>query len=46
VRGEDREVRPGSVVFVPARAEHRFHDILENLAALVFFAPPEGTSPR
>ncbi len=46
VRGEDREVRPGSVVFVPARAEHRFHDILENLAVLVFFAPPEGTNPR
>src|SRR3989449_8254507 len=46
VRGEDREVRPGSVVFVPARAEHRFHDILENLAGLVFFAPPGGTNPR
>src|SRR5438034_332089 len=27
VRSDDREVRPGSVVFVPARAEHRFHDI-------------------
>ncbi len=46
VRSEDREVRPGSVVFVPAHAEHRFHDILETLAVLVFFAPPEGTNPR
>src|SRR2546430_17420941 len=46
VRGEDCVVRPGTVVFVPRRAEHRFHDILENLAALEFFAPPEGTSPR
>jgi mannose-6-phosphate isomerase-like protein (cupin superfamily) len=46
VRSEDREVRPGSVIFVPAHVEHRFHDILEGLAALVFFAPPEGTNPR
>jgi mannose-6-phosphate isomerase-like protein (cupin superfamily) len=45
VGSEDREVRQGSVVFVPARSEHRFHDILEALAVLVFFAPAEGTNP-
>ena len=43
VGSEDREVRPGSLVFVPAHVDHRFHDILETLAVLVFFAPPEGT---
>jgi hypothetical protein len=31
------------VFFVPAREEHRFHDITEDLAVLVFFAPAEGT---
>ena len=45
VGSEDRNVRAGSVVFVPARADHRFHDIVEDLAVLVFFAPAEGTSP-
>jgi len=43
VGSEDRTVRPGSVVFVPALMDHRFHDIEEDLALLVFFAPPEGT---
>ena len=41
VDGEDRPVRPGSVVFVPARAEHRFHSIEERLELLVVFAPAE-----
>ncbi len=41
VGSEDRDVQPGSIVFVPARAEHRFHDITEDLTALVFFAPAE-----
>jgi mannose-6-phosphate isomerase-like protein (cupin superfamily) len=36
-------VGPGSVVFVPAGEDHRFTDITEDLAALVFFAPPEGS---
>lgn len=35
------EVRPGSVIFVEAELEHRFYDIEEELAALVFFAPAE-----
>ena len=42
VGSEDREVSAGSVIFVEARAEHRFHDILEELVVLVFFAPAES----
>jgi quercetin dioxygenase-like cupin family protein len=38
---EDREVSAGSVLFVAAEVEHRFHDIAEELAVLVFFAPAE-----
>ena len=40
---EDRVVSAGSVVYVPACVEHRFHDILEDLVVLVFFAPAEGS---
>ena len=40
VAGEDRAVRAGSVVFVAAGVEHRFHTIAEDLTILVFFAPP------
>ena len=43
---EDHPFEPGSLLFVPARAEHRFHDILEELVALVFFAPAEGSTVR
>ena len=32
---------PGSVVFVAARVEHRFHSIDERLELLVVFAPAE-----
>lgn len=38
---EDREVSAGSVMFVAAEVEHRFYDIKEELAVLVFFAPAE-----
>ena len=38
---EDREVSAGSVIFVAAEVEHRFYDIAEELAVLVFFAPAE-----
>ena len=41
---EDREVSAGSVLFVAAEVEHRFHDITEELAVLVFFAPAETES--
>lgn len=40
--GEDREVSAGSVLFVAAEVEHRFYEIKEELAALVFFAPAES----
>jgi len=39
---EDTEVSTGSVLFVAASVEHRFHDISEELAVLVFFAPAES----
>jgi mannose-6-phosphate isomerase-like protein (cupin superfamily) len=37
------DVGPGSVLFVPAGEEHRFVEITEELALLVFFAPPYGS---
>ena len=37
VRDEDREVSPGSVVFVAAGVQHHFRSITEELAILVFF---------
>jgi mannose-6-phosphate isomerase-like protein (cupin superfamily) len=40
VDGEDRGVKAGSLVFVAAGVEHRFHDIDEDLRVLVFWAPP------
>jgi mannose-6-phosphate isomerase-like protein (cupin superfamily) len=39
--GRRHPVREGSVAFVPARAEHRFVDITEDLRTAVVFAPPE-----
>jgi quercetin dioxygenase-like cupin family protein len=42
VRGEDREVREGSVVFVPAGVEHHFHSIAQELVMLVFFGGEVG----
>jgi len=39
------EVRPGSVIFVPAEERHRFTNITEGLALLVIFAPPYGSRP-
>lgn len=41
VGGEERVVGPGSLVFVAAGVEHRFHTIAEELVLLVFFAPAE-----
>ena len=41
VGSEDQQVRPGSVIFVEAEAEHRFYEIEEELEVLVFFAPAE-----
>jgi mannose-6-phosphate isomerase-like protein (cupin superfamily) len=38
---EDRVVEPGTMVFVAANVEHRFHTISEDIKILVFFAPAE-----
>ena len=46
VDATDHQVRDGSVLFVPAGADHRFHDITEELVLLVFWAPPEGTESK
>ncbi len=40
---EDRSVQAGSVVFVGADVDHRFHDIEEELVILVVFGPAEYT---
>jgi mannose-6-phosphate isomerase-like protein (cupin superfamily) len=41
VAGENRPVAAGSIVYVKAGDEHRFHSITEELVILVFFAPAE-----
>lgn len=38
-----RDVGPGTIVFVGARVEHRFHDITERLVLVVAFGPAEGS---
>ena len=43
VGAEDRPVEAGSVVFVGADVEHRFHSIEEDLVVLVVFGPAEDT---
>jgi mannose-6-phosphate isomerase-like protein (cupin superfamily) len=46
IDGETVAVTNGSFLYVPAHVPHRFHDIEEDLAVLVLFAPPEGTGAR
>jgi mannose-6-phosphate isomerase-like protein (cupin superfamily) len=46
VGGENRPVQAGSVVFVDAEVEHRFHSIEEDLVIIVFFAPAEYTNRK
>ncbi len=41
---EDRAVQAGSVLFVAANVEHRFHSITEAMQIIVFFAPAEYTN--
>lgn len=43
--GRTTAVGPGTTLFVPAREEHRFHDVTEDLVALVFFAPAYSGIP-
>lgn len=38
--GRTRAVEPGTTLFVAAGEDHRFHDVTEDLALLVVFAPP------
>jgi quercetin dioxygenase-like cupin family protein len=42
VDSDDQAIAEGSVIFVGANVEHRFHDISEELTVLVFFAPAES----
>jgi mannose-6-phosphate isomerase-like protein (cupin superfamily) len=46
VAEEDAAVGPGSVVFVAAGVEHRFHDIEEDVEVVVFWAPPRHTNAQ
>jgi mannose-6-phosphate isomerase-like protein (cupin superfamily) len=41
VGNEEHAVAAGSLIFVAANVEHRFHSISEDLTVLVFFAPAE-----
>jgi quercetin dioxygenase-like cupin family protein len=41
VGSQDQAIAGGSVIFVPANVDHRFHDITQELTVLVFFAPAE-----
>ena len=43
---ESRPVEAGSLVFVRARVEHRFHTITEDLRVLVLFAPAEYSAAQ
>ena len=40
VDGENRPASAGSVIYVDAHIEHRFHSITEDLSVIVVFAPP------
>ena len=40
--GEDTAIAAGSLLFVAAEVEHKFYEITEELAVLVFFAPAES----
>lgn len=41
IDGQEYMIEPGSVIFVAAKVEHRFHDIEEELQLLVFFSEVE-----
>lgn len=42
IADQEQAVKQGSVIFVAANVDHRFHDIEEELVVLVFFAPAES----
>lgn len=39
-------VGPGSVLYVAAGQDHRFVDVVEDLAMVVVFAPPHGSTDQ
>jgi mannose-6-phosphate isomerase-like protein (cupin superfamily) len=41
VGSDEHAVKTGTVIFVPAKVEHRFFEISEELEVLVVFAPAE-----
>ena len=41
VGDQDQPVAAGSIVYVPAHVEHKFHTITADLSVLVFFAQAE-----
>ena len=43
IEDDDLEVKPGSVIFVAAGRDHKFHSITEDLKLLVVFAPSRGS---
>jgi len=43
IEGERRQISPGEILFVPANRVHRFHEVSEELVALVVFGPAEYT---
>jgi len=43
---ESRPVEAGSLIFVNANVEHRFHTITKDLRVLVIFAPAEYTAAQ
>lgn len=45
VEGRTHAVGPGSVIFVAALDEHRFHDFSDDLEILVIFAPAYSGRP-
>ena len=46
VATEHMPVQAGSIVFVAANVDHRFHSINEDLTVLVFFAPAEYSQSK
>lgn len=47
VEGERQDAPSGTVLFVPAHARHRFHELSADFAAwVVFWGPPGGEPAR
>ena len=44
VADADRDVRPGTIAYVAAGVEHRFHSVEDDLEVLVFWSPPRHSN--